>query len=199
MSGEEEREIRVGVDGRALEAALLVPERPAGLVALASGARRGTEDGAAARVLRAMGFATLRADLAGPGEAPDAETLAERLAAAIDEARQDALLAALSVGCMGAGDAAALALETAARRKYVRAVACRGGRPDGARLALRLVRVPTLLLVAHDNAAELQAARAALARLRGVKRLDVARAAETAQLAGDWFERHLPRPAAGDG
>ena len=88
------------------------------------------------------------------------------------------------------------------------AVVSRGGRPDLAGPALRIVRAPTLLIVGGNDVAVIALNREALARLRCEKQLVIVAGAthlfeepgaldEVARIARDWFERYLV--AAGPG
>ena len=87
----------------------------------------------------------------------------------------------------------------------VGAVVSRGGRPDLAGEALDKVRAPTLLIVGGNDTAVIEMNRAALARLRGEKQLQIIPGAShlfeepgaleaVARLALDWFQRYLPPP-----
>jgi pimeloyl-ACP methyl ester carboxylesterase len=84
----------------------------------------------------------------------------------------------------------------------VQALVSRGGRPDLAGDALDEVRAPTLLIVGGADTEVLALNRAALARLRCEKRLEVVPRAThlfeeagaldvVARLAGRWFLEHL--------
>jgi putative phosphoribosyl transferase len=84
------------------------------------------------------------------------------------------------------------------------AIVSRGGRPDLAKQALRQVEAPTLLVVGGNDLQVLELNRYALAQLHGEKRLEIVPGAghlfeepgalETvAQLAQQWFERHLTK------
>jgi putative phosphoribosyl transferase len=90
----------------------------------------------------------------------------------------------------------------AERPSLVRALVCRGGRPDLAGTALRRLRAPTLLLVGSEDTATLkinETARrdlsesAQLAIVPGAGRsFDEPGVLATASaLAGDWFVQHL--------
>ncbi|MBD0675603.1 phosphoribosyltransferase family protein [Streptomyces sp. CBMA156] len=113
----------------------------------------------------------------------------------------------LPLGLFGASTGAAAALHTAADLgPAVRAVVSRGGRPDLATPdTLARVRAPTLLLVGSLDPAVLDLNRQARIRLRCASELTVVPRAShlfeepgtldrVAELAADWFLRHLPLP-----
>jgi dienelactone hydrolase len=133
----------------------------------------------------------------------DIALLTRRLVAVADWAAKQAALRALAVGCFGASTGAAAALEAAALRpQQVRAVVSRGGRPDLADALLPQVRAPTLLIVGGEDHEVILLNRQAHARLNCVKALEIVPGAthlfeepgtleQVAELAGDWFARHL--------
>ena len=120
---------------------------------------------------------------------------------------QDPRTAGLSVGYFGASTGAAAALVAAAQYAHiVRAVVSRGGRPDLAGSALRVVQAPTLLLVGGDDEPVIGLNEEALAQLAtpekklvivpGASHLfeEPGKLEEVARLAADWFSRHLDLP-----
>ena len=81
----------------------------------------------------------------------------------------------------------------------------RGGRPDLARDALAGVPAPTLLIVGGRDEVVLDMNREAMERMRCEVKLEIVPGAthlfeepgaldRVAELAGDWFSRHLGRP-----
>lgn len=111
-----------------------------------------------ARVLREAGLGTLLLDLLTEEEEEidlvtrhlrfNIRLLAERLVGAIEWLQREDPTRGLPIGCFGSSTGAAAALVAAAARPdAVAAVVSRGGRPDLAGDALRLVSAPTLLLV----------------------------------------------------
>lgn len=173
-----------------------------------------------AEMLEQAGFATLLFDLL-TAEEEDSERytrhlrfdiglLAQRLLAVTQWLATQPTVAALPIGYFGASTGAAAALVAAAGAETsrqvagldVRAVVSRGGRPDLAGEALAQVRAPTLLIVGREDTAVIELNRQALAQLRGVKALELVphathlfeepgTLAMAAQLAADWFARHL--------
>ena len=207
--------------GLQLAGDLSLPTQPAGLVLFAHGSgssRFSTRNRAVAQRLNDAGLATLLFDLlTADEEVIDARTaqlrfdiplLAGRLTGTVDwlAARPD--LATLPLGLFGASTGAAAALIAAAERpQRVAAVVSRGGRPDLALPVLERVRAPTLLIVGGHDREVLALNREALAALTCEKALAIVPGAthlfeepgaleQVAQLAGDWFLRHLPPAAA---
>ncbi len=213
----EARAVRVPVDGGALDGDLVVPPAARGLVVFAHGtgsSRFSPRNRYVARKLQEAGLATLLLDLLTPHEeAEDQHTgrwrfdvglLTERLLRAVTWAGQQQDLRALPVGLFGASTGAAAALRAAAAAPdHVGAVVSRGGRPDLARDVLAQVRAPTLLIVGGADEPVLRLNQEALVHLRCLKQLEVIPGAghlfeepgaldRVAQLAADWFCRHLP-------
>ena len=199
---------------------LVVPAHPRGLVLFAHGSgssRFSTRNRAVARRFQEGGLATLLFDLlTEEEEATDARTaelrfdiplLAGRLVGALDWVHAQPALTGLGVGLFGASTGAAAALIAAARRPdRVGAVVSRGGRPDLAGAALAQVRAPTLLIVGGDDREVLALNEEALAELGCQKALEIVPGAthlfeepgaleQVAQLARDWFLKHLSAPA----
>jgi len=125
-----------------------------------------------ATVLHESGFGTLLFDLLTEQEDAvydnrfDIDLLAERLSAATEWLHQQKGLLDLHVGYFGASTGAAAALQASVRRREVRAIVSRGGRPDLAWDYLGRVDAPALLLVGgRDDRAVLEFNERALARL----------------------------------
>jgi putative phosphoribosyl transferase len=196
---------------------LVVPEGARGLVLFAHGSgssRFSPRNRYVAGVLQDAGLATLLVDLLTQEEERrdlrtrelrfDVELLAGRLLRAAEWAAEDGRTAGLPLGLFGASTGAAAALVAAARQSEVRAVVSRGGRPDLAGSALAEVRAPTLLIVGQLDELVLDLNRRAReAMTQAVTELEVVRGAthlfeergtleQAADLARDWFDRHLP-------
>ena len=175
---------------------------------------------AVADVLVAAGFGTLLLDLLTPEEEAedrvtarlrfDVRLLAERVIGAIEWLDADAIVGdlpprirQLPLGCFGASTGAAAALIAAARRPHrVAAVVSRGGRPDLAGDDLRRVTAPTLLIVGGRDPEVLRLNQQAQREIAGEAQVVVVEGAghlfeepgaleRVAELARDWFERHL--------
>lgn len=211
-----EVDVTIRVEPVSLEGTLRSPARALGLVVFVHGSgssRFSTRNRYVAESLNAAGFATLLFDLlTAREEAIDARTgelrfdialLTDRLIGALDWLETQPALCSLSVGLFGASTGAAAALNgAAARPRQVKAVVSRGGRPDLAQDALALVRAPTLLIVGGRDEVVIGLNERAAARLRCEHRLEIVPGAThlfeesgkleaVAQLARDWFERHL--------
>ena len=191
---------------------LVTPPQPAGLVLFAHGSgssRHSPRNRRVAAALNHAGVATLLFDLLSEDEERDrtnifdTDLLAERLRAATDWAR-DWLGDDLPIGYFGASTGAAAALQAAAAADNpVRAVVCRGGRPDMATPFLPEVVAPTLLIVGGNDEQVLELNRRAQAMMTNCEsRLDVVPGAthlfeepgaleKVAELAAGWFTTHL--------
>ena len=216
QSNVEERAIRVATGRVTLEGNLNLPREARGVVLFAHGSgssRHSPRNRHVATVLNEGKLATLLIDLLTPDEeAIDLRTaqlrfdiglLAERLVGTTDWLTQHEDTRHLRIGIFGASTGAAAALVAAAERpNVVDAVVSRGGRPDMAGSALPHVRAPTLLVVGGNDTQVLELNRMAYAQLRCERRLMIVAGAthlfeepgaldEVAQLARDWFERHL--------
>jgi putative phosphoribosyl transferase len=199
---------RRAVDGAAESAAL---ERSVGLIVLpVTAALSGTRDGlrTVAAGLQDRGFATFLAELLSPPEAEhgyhnfDFAMLADRIAQVTERLRREEPFENLPIGYFGMGtDAAAIAVAAAQPGCPADALVMCHARPELASTELQRIHAPTLFIVKDDGLA-LDLSRSALAKLCCPGDLAVLRstgeglsssemASEAAQLAGDWFEKHL--------
>ena len=205
---------RLGLPGE-----LTLLPSPTGLIVFVHGSgssRTSPRNRAVAQTLHGRRFATLLFDLLTDAEAAsrenvfDIEFLAQRLGQALDWANDMLALRALPIGLFGASTGAAAALVVSAERpNEVAALVSRGGRPDLAGASLGDVRAPTLLIVGGSDAEVLQLNRAAYARLKCEKRLEIVPRAthlfaeagaleRVAELARDWFADHFGGAAVAD-
>jgi putative phosphoribosyl transferase len=206
-------DIRIRLDGVALEGTLVPPLPGHGLVVFAHGSgssRHSPRNRFVAEVLNRAGLGTLLFDLLTRTEEAnrdlvfDVGLLAGRLRAVTAWVRTT--LSAgdppVPIGYFGASTGAAAALVAAATGRDVGAVVSRGGRPDLAGEHLARVAAPTLLIVGGRDIQVLGLNRAAQARMTCESRLDVVPGAShlfeergtlaaAADLARDWFEEHL--------
>jgi putative phosphoribosyl transferase len=214
----EERNVHIPYNGISLEADLVLPIKPQGLVLFAHGSgssRFSRRNRAVARELQDVGFATLLLDLLTVDEEKaeahtahfrfDIEMLALRLAAATDWATAQHDLQGLPVGYFGASTGAAAAIVAAAMLpEVVQAIVSRGGRPDLAGSALIDVRAPTLLIVGGLDSVVIEVNHEALRRLRCPARMKIVPLAghlfeepgtlhQVSLLARHWFSKHLAR------
>jgi dienelactone hydrolase len=130
----------------------------------------------------------------------DISLLGHRVTGAIDWLLQGRQMA---LGLFGASTGAAAALVAAASRPHeVAAVVSRGGRPDLAGDALRLVQAPTLLIVGGEDLTVLDLNQQAQTAMVCPNRLEIIPGAThlfeepgkleaVADLAADWFSRYL--------
>jgi putative phosphoribosyl transferase len=209
------RSVRIRAGDAFLEGDLTVPPRAAGIVLFAHGSgssRYSPRNQLVARTLQRGGFGTLLMDLLTQEEEAvdlrtrhlrfDIQLLADRLVAATDWLQADAEVASLPVGYFGASTGGGAALVAATQRPDVKAVVSRGGRPDLAGDALRLVRTPTLLIVGGADQPVIALNRQAQAQIPGTVKLQIIPGAthlfeepgaleEVAQHSSEWFRLYL--------
>ncbi len=208
-------------DDIGLDADIGVPTEAGGVVVFAHGSgssRQSPRNRHVAAQLQRAGLGTVLVDLLTPEEEQvdrltaelrfNIGLLGERLTTIVDWVEQHRDLSARPIGLFGASTGAAAALETAAARpKAVRAVVSRGGRPDLAADALATVEAPTLLIVGGNDPQVLELNQQAQRRMHGKTQLRVVRDAthlfeepgaldQVAELAREWFVRHLAEPPA---
>jgi pimeloyl-ACP methyl ester carboxylesterase len=199
-----------------LSAEITVPEQAPGIVLFAHGSgssRLSPRNVAVAQRLNDAGLGTVLVDLLTHSEErKDAVTgeyrfniglLADRLTAITDWLVDHDTTTGRGIGLFGASTGAAAALITAAARPVeVQAVVSRGGRPDLAGEAVRLVHQPTLLIVGELDPDVVELNKATMARMPGTARLEIVRAAthlfqepgaldRVAELTQQWFLQHL--------
>ena len=216
MGGEHREEgISIPVGRMSLEADVVWPSPPRGVVLFAHGSgsgRQSPRNRAVAGVLNRAGLATVLVDLLSVEEEQtdlatgqlrfDIDLLADRVVRLVDWLNDQGAPGA-PVGLFGASTGAAAALVAAAARPgTVAAVVSRGGRPDLAAVALARVTAPTLLIVGGSDTPVIELNRDALERLQVDKRLEIVEGAthlfeepgaleRVAELARDWFVEHL--------
>jgi pimeloyl-ACP methyl ester carboxylesterase len=212
-----EKPVRIPLGSVTLEGDLAVPAHAPGIVVFAHGSgssRHSSRNRFVAGVLHESGIATLLFDLlTAREEAEERDTahlrfdiglLADRLIGATGWLTRQPTTRELPIGYFGASTGAAAALVAAAHeRERVATVVSRGGRPDLAGSALRRVHVPTLLIVGGHDSGVIELNQRALQQIAAPDKqlVIVPRAThlfeepgaleEVAQLAADWFVRHL--------
>ncbi len=199
-----------------LEGTLTLPRTALGLVIFAHGSgssRFSARNRFVASHLNEGGLATLLFDLLTAREQEidertgelrfDIGLLTRRLTGVLDYLNTEMSTRGRSVGLFGASTGAAAALNAAAERpQLVKAVVSRGGRPDLAQASLALVMAPTLLIVGGLDETVIGLNQQAAAQLPCEHRLEIVPGAShlfeepgtletVAQLAREWFERHL--------
>jgi pimeloyl-ACP methyl ester carboxylesterase len=208
--------VHIGVDGATLDGNLLVPKNAKGIVVFAHGSgssRFSSRNRYVAERLRASALGTLLLDLLTPAEEDvdvhtrqhrfDIDLLSERLIGTAGWLCEQLDCGHLPVGLFGASTGAAAALVAAAEMpEHVRAVVSRGGRPDLAGAALTRVVAPTLLIVGGNDIPVIELNQSAHQQMTCERRIEIIPGAthlfeepgaldRVADLAGEWFRRHL--------
>jgi pimeloyl-ACP methyl ester carboxylesterase len=195
--------------GAHLDADVVVPHGAVGVVLFAHGSgssRRSPRNRAVAAALNDRALGTVLMDLLTPTEDRtfDITLLADRLVGAIDRLGTAPATANLPLGLSGASTGGAAALVAAASRPdVVRAVVCRGGRPDLAGAALPRVQAPTLFIVGeldpmvadlNERARSVLTAPSELRIVPGASHLfeEPGTLEEVAVQAANWFTGALP-------
>ena len=212
------RLIEVSAGAVILTGNLRIPENAHGMVLLAHGSRN-TSDGHYnknfAPIFHASGLATLSVDLISEEEdrldketgffRDNASILSQRILGVASWLTENAETQKYSIGYFGVGIVGAAALMAAAERPdIIHAVVSCGGRLDGVQSYLSGVQAPTLLITNGQDTREVALSQEALSQLStplaGDKKVEiVAGAAQllpyklvyVAQLANEWFIRHL--------
>jgi putative phosphoribosyl transferase len=212
------QQVLITSDSVRLEGELTIPKQAAGVVLFAHGSgssRLSPRNQFVAEALQKTGVGTLLFDLLTKEEARDRENvfdidfLAHRLSDATRWLRHRDGTSNYPLGYFGASTGAAAALVAAAQDKTIGAVVSRGGRPDLAIRHLAGVRAPTLLIVGGHDFGVIELNEKAYRVLRCEKSLKIVPGAthlfeepgtleQVAQLAGEWFGRHLKAPEAAD-
>jgi dienelactone hydrolase len=217
-------EVQIHAGRAVLSGNLNIPKDANALVLFAHGSgssRHSPRNQFVARTLNEAGLATLLFDLLTPEEeAIDMRTrehrfnihlLAERLVHATKWAKQQEPTSNLRAGYFGSSTGGAAALVAAVDAKQdAGAVVSRGGRPDLADKALPKVQAPTLLIVGGNDDIVIELNEQARDRMHCEVKLEIIPGAthlfeepgaleKVAQLASDWFVKHLGAgSAAGD-
>lgn len=212
----ESRDLEIPVPDALLPARLTLPATPQGLVLFIHGSgsdRYSRRNQQVAGAMQGVGLATLLFDLMRSGEHDwlttnglaglNVQQLSRRVVAVIDALQTIEPLSVLPLGLFGSSSGAAVALAAAASlQQRVRAVVCRGGRPDLVPGVLGDVRCPTLLLVGSRDLDVLELNTWAAAQLQGPHVLQVVPGAGhlfaepgtlalVGQWASAWFLQHL--------
>jgi putative phosphoribosyl transferase len=211
-----EQSPRIPAAGVELDAEVVVPQPAQGMVLFAHGSgsgRHSPRNTYVAGELQDAGLATVlvdlltlaeeRADTATARLRFDIGLLADRLTALCDWLVARDVTTGLRIGLFGSSTGAAAALVAAgARPDSVSAIVSRGGRPDLAGPALGSVHQPTLLIAGERDPVVLDLNRRAIHELAGQADLAIVPGAthlfqepgtleQVAELARDWFIRHL--------
>lgn len=215
------RSVTIPVGDVQLEGDLTIPDDAEGVVLFAHGSgssRHSSRNRFVAEHLNRHGLATLLMDLLTMEEEAiddrtghlrfDIPLLGGRLVAATHWLEEEPSTRGLPIGYFGASTGGGAALIAAAEIPgSVGAVVSRGGRPDLAAEALEDVRAPTLLIVGSRDLPVIGMNRAAMSRMTGPVELQIVEGAthlfeepgkleEVAELARNWFSRHLAHATA---
>ena len=211
-------EVQIHAGRAVLHGNLNIPENASALVLFAHGSgssRHSPRNQFVSRTLNEAGLATLLFDLLTPEEeAIDMQTqehrfnidlLAMRLGHSTKWAKQQEQTSNLGLGYFGSSTGGAAALMAAVDApQNVEAVVSRGGRPDLAGEALPKVKAPTLLIVGGNDDVVIELNEQARDRMHCEVKLEIIPGAthlfeepgaleKVAQLASQWFSRHLTR------
>ena len=211
-------QLRVEIPPSGVIGDLTVPINARGVVVFAHGSgssRLSPRNRFVAGVLHRTKLATLLLDLLTADEEQidlrtrrlrfNIDLLANRLIQTTNWLDSNHEVGGLPRGYFGASTGAAAALIAAAQLpESLRAVVCRGGRPDLAASALSKVKAPTLLIVGGEDPAVVDLNKKALKQLQCIKRLDIVPRAthlfeepgileHVTELASNWFEKHLSK------
>jgi len=215
-------EIAIPVAAVRLQGELEIPADASGVVLFAHGSgssRHSRRNQYVARTLRNRGMGTLLFDLLTEREEQqdrhtghlrfDIQLLADRLLAATAWLHEQG--PTWSIGYFGSSTGGGAALLAEAHSSTpIGAIVSRGGRPDLAGSALLQVKAPTLLIVGGDDLPVIQMNRDAFGQMSCEKELRLIPGAthlfeepgalETvAELAAEWFARHLRATTARSG
>jgi dienelactone hydrolase len=193
-----------------------IPQTPGALVIFAHGtgsSRLSPRNQHVAEILQQAGLATLLVDLLSEEEDQidfftgklrfDIPFLAGRVDSATEWVLQNNRISKLRIGYFGASTGAAAAMVASLQRpQNIRAIVCRGGRPDLADDILSEVKAPTLLIVGSNDETVLEYNQASLKKLTCEKKLQIVKGAthlfeeagkldEAAEHAKRWFQQHL--------
>jgi putative phosphoribosyl transferase len=216
-------EVTIPLSNATLGGTFAIPHGASGLVIFAHGSgssRHSPRNQFVARALREAGLGTLLFDLlTAEEEQAEARTrhlrfdilfLAERLVAVTRWILEQTRSRSLNMGFFGSSTGAAAALVASVElSEVISAIVSRGGRPDLAADALEQVRAPTLLIVGGEDREVITLNEAAQSRLRCEKALRIVAGAshlfeepgtleQVAEIAAEWFIRHLRQQSASD-
>src|SRR5438045_3621783 len=209
-------EVRIPAGRAMLDGDLTIVDQTKALVLFVHGSgssRHSPRNQFVARTLNDAGLATLLFDLLTPEEESvdiytrehrfDIGLLAERLVYATNWANEQKQMRDLRIGYFGSSTGGGAALVAAAELpNEAGAVVSRGGRPDLAGDALAKVKAPTLLIVGGEDHVVIDLNEQARAQMKCECKIEIVPGAthlfeepgaleKVAQLASDWFVRHL--------
>lgn len=210
------KEIEITVDKVVLKGNLSIPKNAKAIILFAHGSgssRFSPRNQYVAQVLRKAGLATLLMDLLTKEEELideqtgelrfNIEFLADRLIGAAKWLKKNSKTKNLAVGYFGSSTGAGAALIAAAKYPAdIKTIVSRGGRPDLAMPYLKKVKASVLLIVGGNDTPVIGMNEEAMKQLSVEKKLEIVPGAthlfeepgkleEVAQLAADWFTKHM--------
>lgn len=206
------RDVRIPNGNRYLEGRLVVPDNARALVIFAHGqgsSRFSPRNAMVAHKLRPSGFGTLLFDMVtamedkDPARRLDINLMATRLQTVTRWIGHQPATQGLPTGYYGSSTGAAVAIAAALSPEKPYAIVSRGGRFDLVSDILPRLDVPIQLIAGENDPEVLAQNRSAYTQIRSVKKLSVIKDAthlfkepgcmdRVAQLATEWFTRHLP-------
>lgn len=204
--------LKLPVENFYLEGEVTLPVKAKSIIIFSHGSgssRFSPRNRMVAKQLRKAGFGTLLFDLVGQSEKDeykkrmDIELLTRRLVAITLWMYNHSEYKDYDLGYYGSGTGAATALSAAARlNDLIKAVVCRGGRPDMAENQLKNVKCPTLLITGELDFHTLKINRKASENLTCINQLVVIPGASNlfeepgkmnlvAKDAVTWFRKYL--------
>lgn len=209
-------DVIIQVSQESLKGVLAIPEHAKGIVIFAHGSGSGRlspRNQFVAKKLQENSLATLLVDLLTAEEEEiddktrqfrfDIDLLTERLKGCAEWVACQKETSGLAIGYFGASTGAAAALMAASEEgNAIKAVVCRGGRPDLAIDLLPSVLAPVLLIVGGQDLAVIELNKKALEALECVKKLEIIPGAThlfeepgtleaVAEMASSWFVTYL--------
>jgi dienelactone hydrolase len=204
-------DIQIPVGKVMLKSNMFVPAKANAIVVFVHGSgssRLSPRNIRVAEYLQQQGFGTLLFDLLTTQEDEtyasrfDIALLTERLIKVTGWLQTQSAATGKSMGYFGASTGGAAAISAAAALPEVKAVVSRGGRPDLAGEALKIVRSATLLIVGGADHEVLQLNYNAFDKMNTVKALKIVEGAthlfeepgameEVMHLAVNWFRKYL--------
>jgi pimeloyl-ACP methyl ester carboxylesterase len=203
--------INIDLNDISLPANLNQPSEPAAMVIFAHGSgssHLSPRNNYVAGILNQHRISTLVVDLLSVEEDKKQENrfnidlLTDRLIRVTEKALEQLAFDDLPIGLFGASTGAAAALNAAVfLENTIKAIVCRGGRPDLAR-NIEKVKAPTLLIVGALDTEVINLNEHAYNQLAGEKQIEIIEGAthlfeesgaleSVARIAADWFEVHL--------
>jgi len=206
------REINIRVDGIQLKGNLRTATKSKGIIIFSHGSgssRFSSRNNHVADQLLEDGYSSLLFDLLTWEEDLVYENrfninlLTQRLIRVTELLMNYKDIADLPIGYFGASTGAASALSAADELKdYIKAIVCRGGRPDLSVKQLKNLYIPTLLLVGGEDDVVIELNKYALAEIKGICELKIVEGAShlfeepgkldiVAKETIDWFDKYL--------